>query len=314
MPDAAAEVLDQRAQRRPQRQLVVAGTLDMPAQAIDARPLALLRAILRIGRRAKPHDRRQAGDGLQVIDDRRAAIETDDRRERRLEAWIAALALQRLQQRALLAADVGSRAGMHGDLQIVAAAEDILSKQSRRVGFLHGALDLLISLGQFATDVDESVAHARGVGGKYRPLDDLVRADLHNHAVLEGARLTLVGVDAQIAWPCALFGQEAPLDAGGEARAAAPAQSRRLDLLGQLLRLEVAQRLRQRLVAAMCAVDIKLVDAWHVEGVRHDARVWAERQRLRFLRVGRVDRHRSGVLFRRLAVAATRARPSSLPS
>jgi len=69
-------------------------------------------------------------------------------------------------------------------------------------------------------------------------------------AVLEGPRLRLVGVVDQIDRAMAVPRHEAPLGAGGEAGAAAAPQARLLDLLGDLLRCHLLQRLVQGAVAA----------------------------------------------------------------
>src|SRR5581483_1056408 len=106
---ASAELLDQRPQRNAQRQLVVARTVHMAAEAVDARALALLRAVRGIHIRAVKDYSWYCGNRLHIVDDRRAAVEANHRRERRLQPWIAALAFERLQQRALLAADIGAR-------------------------------------------------------------------------------------------------------------------------------------------------------------------------------------------------------------
>ena len=50
------------------------------------------------------------GDGLDVVDGGRRAVEPDIGGERRLQARLALLAFEALEQRRLLAADVGARA------------------------------------------------------------------------------------------------------------------------------------------------------------------------------------------------------------
>src|SRR6185295_8263964 len=80
---------------------------------------------------------------------------------------------------------------------------------------------------------------------------------LHQKPVLEGARLRLVGVADQVlglglfSW--LILRDEAPLHAGEEAGAAAPAQARLLHLLGDGVRLH-RERLGEPLVAAALAV------------------------------------------------------------
>jgi hypothetical protein len=58
---------------------------------------------------------------LDVVDDRRALVEAEDRREiRRLDPRIGPLALERLDEPGLLAADVGAGAAVDVDLAAVA--------------------------------------------------------------------------------------------------------------------------------------------------------------------------------------------------
>ena len=68
------------------------------------------------------------------------------------------------------------------------------------------------------------------VGGDHDALDQLVRVPVHQLAVLEGARLGLVGVAAEVLLDVAVR-EEARLLAHREAGAAAAAQPRRLELL-----------------------------------------------------------------------------------
>ena len=62
---------------------------------------------------AVEQDRGHRGDGLDVVDDRRPGVETRDGRERRLQARLAAAALEGVEQRRLLTADVGAGTGVH---------------------------------------------------------------------------------------------------------------------------------------------------------------------------------------------------------
>ena len=62
--------------------------------------------------RAATQDVRRHRDRFDVVDGGRAAIETDIRRERRLQPGLTLFALQAFQQRCFLAADVGAGAMM----------------------------------------------------------------------------------------------------------------------------------------------------------------------------------------------------------
>ena len=61
-------------------------------------------------RAAFGEDVRHGGEREHVVDHGRLAEQALDRRQRRLGAHFAALALERVEQRGLLAADIGARA------------------------------------------------------------------------------------------------------------------------------------------------------------------------------------------------------------
>ena len=102
---------------------------------------------------------------------------------------------------------------------------------------------------ELAADVDVGRLGAEGPARDHAPFEQQVRVALQQHVVLERARLALVGVDAEVLRLRDVLGHEAPLHAGREARAAAPAQPGLLHLLGDLLGRH-RQRLLHRLVAA----------------------------------------------------------------
>jgi len=87
-----------------------------------------------------------------------------------------------------------------------------------------------------------------GVAPDDQSLDEQVRAAEEDLAILEGPRLSLVGVDHQVLGEAGFLADEVPLHPGGEARAAAPAQVGLDHFVDDLLRLHL-QRLRQRLVS-----------------------------------------------------------------
>src|SRR5437870_5319084 len=86
------------------------------------------------------------------------------------------------------------------------------------------------------------------------------RIALDDLAVLEGAGLALVGVDREVDGLLALLGEEAPLHPGREARAAPPAEVRRLHHLDQFLGLAGRERLARRLVAAVRQVHVQAAE------------------------------------------------------
>jgi hypothetical protein len=70
-------------------------------------------------------DPRHRREGLGVVDRGGLAVQAEARGERRLEARLALLALEGLQQRRLLAADVGAEAVVGVQLEVEVAAEDV---------------------------------------------------------------------------------------------------------------------------------------------------------------------------------------------
>ena len=101
---------------------VIAGLLDVAAEADDAGAGVVGRAELGEFRAAHGDDVLHVAERLDVVDDGRAHVEAEHRREiGRLDARIRPLAFQRLDQAGFLAADVGARAAMDVDFQIVAA-------------------------------------------------------------------------------------------------------------------------------------------------------------------------------------------------
>ena len=127
--------------------------------------------------------------------------------------------------------------------------------------------------------------HLQRVGGDEQPLDELVRVLVDERAVLEAARLGLVGVDAEVAREDVL-GQEAPLHPGGEAGPSPPPQPARLDLLDQRLRGELAERLAQSLVAAEALVDGERLQSLGAEVLGEQLVFGHDRAILQIVRVG----------------------------
>src|SRR5262249_54771382 len=116
--------------------LVDAGPLHLAADAVELGPAVLLGAVAREPLRPAVQYERHANQRLHVVDDGRAVVEAGHRREGRLQARLPALALQRLDERRLLAALVGAGAGVHVDLEVVPGAQDVLAQEAGRPGLL----------------------------------------------------------------------------------------------------------------------------------------------------------------------------------
>ncbi len=186
----------------------------------------------------------------------------------RLEPRVAALALQRVQQAGLLAADVGAGAAMEHQRHREVRAEDPLAHEAGVGGLGDRRLqDVGLEL-VLAADVDERLVDLTRIGGDGDALDEHVRALLHQLAVLERPRLGLVGVADQVLDHVAV-GQEGDLAPHLESGAAAAADARVHDL-GQDVLGGHAQRLAQHLVAAAALVHLKRVQSRLVDAVEED--------------------------------------------
>src|SRR5262249_30912314 len=133
-----------------------------------------------------------------VVDDRRGAEDSDDSGEGRLDARLAALAFEALDQPGLFAADVGAGAAVDGQVERVSGAEDVLSEKNARVGFLQRAVQNARAEIELAADVDVGVSALQSVGGEDDSLDDLMWILLHQQPVFECPWLGLVGVAEEI--------------------------------------------------------------------------------------------------------------------
>src|SRR5712671_5932269 len=107
MQHAAAQIVDELAQREPDRRFEHARLLHVTADAVEARaPVARQAAVIGPSFAAHAQDVGHRCDGLDVVDDRRRAERTLDRGKRWLEARLATLALERVQERGLFTTNV----------------------------------------------------------------------------------------------------------------------------------------------------------------------------------------------------------------
>ncbi len=157
--DAAADVVDQIAERHAHRHFDEARVFDRAGQGEDLSALAPFSALGGVPAAAAEDDRRDVGIGLDVVEHRGLAPETLLGREGRTGTRLAAIAFDRRQQRRLFAAH--ERPGAHADLdvEIEAGAEDVLAQQPALSRLGQGDLQSLDGQRIFGPDVD--IAHLR---------------------------------------------------------------------------------------------------------------------------------------------------------
>jgi len=149
--------------------------------------------------RAATHDGRRHRDRLDVGDGAGAAEQTDSGRKWGLQARLAGLALERLDQRGLLTADIRAHSTVDVDVEVVAGAAGVLADQTGLVGLVDRALDDGRFVVELAANVDVGGVGVHRAADDETALDELVGVLAHDLAVLAGARLTLIGIDDQVA-------------------------------------------------------------------------------------------------------------------
>ena len=144
------------------------------------------------------HDRQHVDQRLDVVHDRGLAEQPDLDRERRLVARLASIALDRVEQRGLLTADVG--AGAAADLDVEGEPWPRMSSPSspRRAAARWRAAAVAARAGTRRAGRGSPVRAPIAYAGDRHRLDERERVALHQHAVLERARLGLVGVGNEV--------------------------------------------------------------------------------------------------------------------
>ena len=232
---SARVFVDDLSQWSAQREFVVAPLAHVPADTEQLGAGASLGADGSEPGRAPVDDRGDIGQCLHVVHQRGLAPQTDLRWIGRLEAWLAALAFQRVDQRRLFPADVGTRASVDRKIDVEPTAQDILAQEAMPVRIVDGLDPSLDAQEELAPDVDERPVGVHCVGGNDRALDDRVWVVLDQEAILKGARFPLVRIDAYVLGLVS-SGHKPPLQTGGETRAATTTQSGFPDFGGQFVR------------------------------------------------------------------------------
>ena len=167
-----------------------------------------------------------------------------DGRKRRLDPRPGPLAFQAFDQARLFAADVRPAPRCKINVERKVAAQNVLAQQVVGVAFSIACLQDAKAAAVFVTQIEVGRGRPRRAAGDDDAFEQLMRILLHQDAIVERARLALVGVDAHVDRAGMVLRQERPLQAAREAGAAAAAQAGVLDELRDVGRA-TCQRLRQ---------------------------------------------------------------------
>ena len=156
---------------------------------------------------------------------------------------------------------------MHKYVKIISSAAGVSADQTGLVGLVYGRLHVGWLIVELAANVNVCSSCAHSAASNQTALDKLVRIVSHDFSVLAGAWLALVGVYDQILWSTVgRLVHEAPLEAAGEAGAAATSQTRHFDLVdypvGALLEnllgfVPVASRERAFQLPVVSAIQVR---------------------------------------------------------
>ena len=151
---------------------------------------------------------------------------------------------QERDQRAFLAADIGAGAQLQPDVEVESGdAENVLAEHAAGAAVGQNLFDQFAQIDVFAPEIENALAGADGARRDGHALDQQMRTFGQQHPVLEGAGFALVGVADDHALVGFGIGGEFPFHAGGEAGAAAAAQSACLDGVDDAVRGEVERLL-----------------------------------------------------------------------
>ena len=229
----------------------------MAAHAVQLRPTVLFRAERGVPLRSLRDDEGDVAQRFDVVDRRRLAIQADEGRKWRLVARLGALAFQRLEERRLLARLVRAGAPVHVHVAIKARPEDVPAEEPARIRLVDRVLEDVLHVQELAADVDVGDPGADGVAGDRAPFEQQVRIALHQHVVLERARLALVGVAADVLRLGRVLEDELPLQTGWKSGAAAAAKAGILHTLDHVTRLHGRHGRAESFVAAI-VLDVEV--------------------------------------------------------
>ena len=248
--DAAADFVDNLTQGDAHRDLNQTHVVDLAGQGEHLGALRLLGADAGEPLGALGDDDGHVGEGLDVVDVGGLAHLAADSGDRGLQRGLAALAFHGVDEGGFLAADEGAGTVAELDVEVKAAAEDVLAEEAVLAGLVDGDLQAVDGEGVLGTNVNQTLGGTDGVAADGHGLDDAVGVALEDGTVHEGTGVALVGVADNVLLVSAVLGAEFPLQAGGEAGAATAAEAGGFHDVDDLLGGHLGEALGETLVAA----------------------------------------------------------------
>ena len=195
-------------------------------------------------------------------------------REGRLDPGPGPLPLEAFNEPRLLAADVGRSSLVQVEVEREGTALDGAPEVAGGIGLVDRPLQPLPALRIFVAQIEVGSRGPRGIRRQDNSLNHLMGIVFHQDAVVECARLALVGIDAEVNRPGVVFGQERPLEASGKPGATPAAEARRFDQLHDVNRLLLPEDLFQGCVATAGAVAGQRVAVGDADGFQQNRSEW----------------------------------------
>ena len=193
---------------------------------------------------------------LNIVDDRRAHVETERGREiRRLDARVRTLAFEGFDQTRFLAADVSTGTTVDIQFKVKARTENVFADEIFRARLFDRTLYDKRRFGKLLTQVNVSRVRADSKGGDDHALNELMRILMKDVTILEGSRLGLVAIANQIHWLSVVRRNEGPLHSRRKSRTTPAAQAGFFHLFDDVLRRH-RHRLAQIFIPAVAHVAV----------------------------------------------------------
>src|SRR5688500_16295061 len=138
------------------------------------------------------HDPRECRERFRVVDDRRLPVETLHGGVWGTKTRLAAITLERVEERRLLTADVRTCTAVQDHVEIELAAEDPRAEEPFLVSLRDRLIETARPQRELTAAIDESLVGLVGERRYRDAFEHCMRIGLGELTVLEGARLTFV--------------------------------------------------------------------------------------------------------------------------
>ncbi len=222
--NAAANVENDLPQRYPKWHFNQTSILDITSQGKSFGALALFRAHAGVPFRTFKNYLGNVSISFDVVDIGGFAPQTLLRGEWRTRAGFPSAAFDGRHQGGFLAANKSAGAHAHFKIEAEVCAQNVFTEQTKAARLFHRQVHCAHGDGVLSAAVNVALPRSNRVRGNNHPLNDRVRVAFEHAAIHESTRITLICVADDILDVAGSLSGKAPLEAGGEARAASSAQ------------------------------------------------------------------------------------------